>query len=125
MSKKRVRPPQRCIRATAEEWKLVDEKVKQSGLGNFTNYARKMLLKDKITVISHFEVEAIKALTLELSRIGNNINQIAKIANSTNKVFKAEIVEIFENQNEIMALLRVILTTHKMRKNKGRKPKVE
>jgi len=125
MSKKRVRPPQRCIRATAEEWKLVDEKVKQSGLGNFTNYARKMFLKDKITVISHFEVAAIKALILELSRIGNNINQIAKIANSTNKVFKAEIVEILENQNEIMALLREILTTHKMRKNKGRKPKVE
>ena len=113
MAKKRIRPPQRCFRASEEEWKMIDEKVKNSGLGSFSSYARKALIERNITVISRFEVQAIKELSLELSRIGNNINQIAKVANSSSKVFKAEVHELLENQKEVASLLHQILNEHR------------
>ena len=72
-----------------------------------------MLIEGRINVVSHFEVEAIKEITVELSRIGNNINQIARIANSTSTVFKAEVHELLENQTEMMHLLRKILDEHR------------
>ena len=109
---KRIRLPQRSFRATPEQWKQIDRNVQESGLGNFSNYARRMLIEKQVVVVSKFEIEAIKELATELSRIGNNINQIARIANSTGKVFKAETVELVENQKEIASLLGQIITEH-------------
>ena len=103
--KNRVRVSQRCFRATADEWKIIEKKIEQSESGCFSTYARKMLIDGQIMIISRYELEAIKELSIELNRIGNNINQIARIANSTNKVFKAETVEVLERQKEISRLL--------------------
>ena len=113
MSKNRARVPQRCFRVSEEESKMIDEKMKEAGMVDFSNYARKMLIDGQIIIISNFEIQAIRAVSVELSKIGNNINQIARIANSSKKVFNAEIVELREKQREISTLLRSIITEHR------------
>ena len=110
---KRIRLPQRCFRATPEVWEQIDKNVKESGLGNFSNYARQMLIEKRVVIISKYEIDAIKEVSTQLIRIGNNINQIARIANSTGKVFKLETAELLENQKEISRMLGKIITDHR------------
>jgi hypothetical protein len=113
IKKKIIRPPQKCFRASVSDMKLIENNFRKSGIGCFTTYARRMLIDGKVNVVSHFEVEAIKGVKTELSRIGNNVNQIARIANSTSKIFKAEVAEMLENQREIETLLVSILNEHR------------
>ena len=42
----------------------------------------------------------------EVSRIGNNINQITKRVNTINKIYDCDLEEIKQGQQEIVRLLR-------------------
>ena len=105
MPKKRVRGLYRALWLSENEWEEIQEKLKKLGYNDFSKYARKMMLEGQIMIISRYEIEAIRELSIEVSRIGNNINQIARIANSTGKVFKVEAAQMLEQQKEISKLL--------------------
>ena len=68
-----------------------------------------MLINGEVNVTPSVELDLLKKLISEYSRVGNNINQIAKIANSSRRVFKVELEEIQEEQQSITKLLRKIL----------------
>lgn len=68
----RVRTKQIKFFLTEEELKKLNSKVEKSKLTK-SDYLRKCSLEKDITVI-----EGLKELALEVSRIGTNINQIAK-----------------------------------------------
>ena len=52
----------------------------------------------------------------EVSRTGNNINQIAKQVNSTNRIHKSDLEEIKQGQQEIIKLLRqLVINTNKIK----------
>lgn len=48
----------------------------------------------------------LKHLMSEVSRIGNNINQITKRVNTINKIYECDLEEIKQGQQEIVRLLR-------------------
>ncbi|EGP9279577.1 MobC family plasmid mobilization relaxosome protein, partial [Listeria monocytogenes] len=73
------------------------------GITNREAYLRKMAIDGAIIVSNYDET---KKLTLELNKIGTNINQIARIANTDNKISKDNIKKIEEMMQKVWQLQR-------------------
>lgn len=65
------------IRYSKEEWKIVQEKLKETGLG-YSEFIRRASLNVEIKSIDSEVVKAIRDVQSNLKKIGNNINIIAK-----------------------------------------------
>lgn len=94
------------IPVTAEERALIEQKMKLLRTGNFSAYARKMLIDGYIVNIDHSD---IKAQTAEIQKIGVNVNQIAKRINATGTVYAKDIEDIKGALAEIWRLQRLSL----------------
>lgn len=95
------------VPVTAEERGLIEQKMRQMGTGCFSVYARKMLIDGYVIKIDYSDV---KAMTVELQKIGTNINQIAKRVNATETLYaqdiediKGAMVEIWQSQRSILS----------------------
>jgi len=102
------------FRVTPDEREQIVANMTKAGMSDLSKYMRMMLIHGEVNVISKFEVIAINKLLIELGCIGNNVNQIARVANSTSKVFKAELVELIEMQKSIDSHLRDMLKHHQV-----------
>ena len=80
--KNRYRNKERKVRFTEEENQYLLKKIRQSGLNNFQNYALKMLLNGQIVTIDYSELLNLRK---EINKIGQNINQLTKYANTFNE----------------------------------------
>lgn len=94
------------VPVTAEERALIEQKMKLLYTGNFSAYARKMLIDGYIVNIDHSD---IKAQTAEIQKIGVNINQIAKRINATGTMYAQDIEDIEGALAEIWRLQRLSL----------------
>lgn len=92
---------------TAEERKLIEQKMAQLPTQRIGAYLRKMAIDGYII---NLDTTDIKAFTAELSAIGRNINQIARRINAGGSVYQADIQEIQERLDEIWQLQRRILS---------------
>ncbi|EAC5256610.1 plasmid mobilization relaxosome protein MobC [Listeria monocytogenes] len=91
------------FRVTEEEKAFIEMKMKEAGITNREAYLRKMAIDGAIIVSNYDET---KRLTLELNKIGTNINQIARIANTDNKISKDNIKKIEEMMQKVWQLQR-------------------
>ena len=91
------------VPVTAEERALIGQKMKLLHTGNFSAYARKMLIDGYIINVDYSD---IKAQTAEIQKIGVNVNQIAKRINATGTVYAQDIEDIKGALNEIWRLQR-------------------
>lgn len=65
-------------------------------------YIRKISVKGQIIV---YNVESVNEMRLEISRVGNNINQIVHLANETQTVTNKDIERLKRNLSEIKSLM--------------------
>jgi transketolase len=96
----RTRPKQIVIRATESEFETIKERVKKSKLKQ-NDYLLRAILNKKIIVI-----EGLPELTLELKRIGNNLNQITKEVHQGRAYCGKEVAEIERELNGAWQLLK-------------------
>jgi uncharacterized protein (DUF1778 family) len=99
----RTRKEQLIIRVTPEERMLIQKKMQQFGTNNFSRYARKMLIDGYVI---RLDLSDFHRLSNEVNAIGININQIAKAANTTGKVYVSDITKVKEMVEEIWRLLK-------------------
>ena len=102
----RKRTVQIKFRVTEEERALIEQKMKLVPTRNMESYLRKMAIDGYIIQIDHSD---IKAMTAEIQKIGDNINQIARRVNATGSVYKEDIEEIKGVLAEIWRLQRLNL----------------
>jgi hypothetical protein len=76
--------------------------MKEAGIKNRSAYLRKMAL-DGYIIRQDYRV--LKGVTNELSRIGNNLNQMAKIANTYHDINRSELETIEGDFKKIWQLL--------------------
>ena len=88
------------FRLTDEEYNIIKNKVRESGISQ-QQFLLKTALEKEIICIKEFQ-----ALMLQIKRIGVNINQIAKHANETGAIADGEITEMKEGLDKIWQLLR-------------------
>ncbi|MDP5865106.1 plasmid mobilization relaxosome protein MobC [Streptococcus mutans] len=76
------------FRVTEEERALIEEKMKLIPTRNMAAYLQKMAIDGYVIQVEHSDV---KAMTVEIQKIGININQIARRANVTGSVYQKDI----------------------------------
>jgi len=103
----RTRKEQLIVRVTPEERMLIQNKMQQFGTNNFSRYARKMLIDGYVI---RLDLSDFQKLSSEVNAIGININQIAKNANTTGKVYESDISKAKEMVEEIWQLLKSSLS---------------
>ena len=105
-SEKRRRSVQKLITFSPDEWKRVDALHKRvsrytTRYRSFTAFARKLLTDGEIRVIEIKPLTDPEPLAREISRIGVNVNQIARIANLTGSVSPQQMREL----HDLLALI--------------------
>lgn len=99
MAQNRTRPKQIIIRMTQEEYDAYQKRLQKTKL-NGNSFGIKCLLNNPITVI-----DDIPELIRQLKGIGNNLNQLARAANSGKDV-PINFDELDEGVKEIWRWLR-------------------
>lgn len=88
------------FRLSEEEYEKVHNKVNVAGMSQQQYLLRSALGQ---TILN---TDGLKSIIPELKRIGNNINQIAKIVNAAGFLSQEDIAEIRRGEEEIWRLLR-------------------
>lgn len=102
----RTRPIVLRCPVTTEERQLIEQKMAQLPTKRIGDYLRKMAIDGYIIQVDR---TPIKEQTLEIQRIANNINQIAKRVNGTSTIYEDDITELKEMLKEVWRLQRLNL----------------
>jgi hypothetical protein len=94
------------FRVNADEKFFIDKKMETAGFTNFRQFMLHHIVRDEIVKLDLAGVTEMNAL---LRNISNNVNQIAARANSTGRVYDADIAEIKAKQTEIWEQQNAIL----------------
>jgi len=86
------------FRVSEDEKYFIEEKMKLAGWNNFRSFVLHHLVRGGIIKLDLSEIREMNTL---LRNISNNINQIAARANSTGRVYEADLTEIQVRQSEI------------------------
>lgn len=87
MSKRTI---EKHIKYNAEEWKIISKNA--AALGKRTGtFIREISVQG---VIKNYDMKQFNHLIMSFNRIGNEINQIAKVANSTQSVYSKDIEDL-------------------------------
>ena len=97
------------FRVNEDEKYYIEKKMEAAGWKNFRNFVLHCLVRGEIVKLDLAEIREMNTL---LRNVSNNINQIAARANSTCRVYDADLAEIqarqaelWEQQNRIIAAL--------------------
>lgn len=99
----RARPKQIKFRVTEDEFEYIKTQVEKSGLTQ-NEYITNCLLDKEIYVI-----KGLKEMTLELKRIGNNVNQITRAVHEGKANCSEEVEEVQKELKEIWQSLRLLI----------------
>lgn len=110
---RRRRNVQMVVRMTPDEREFIMAKVKASGLNNFNLFALTMLIRGEI---KNVDLKHYHELAKEVSRIGTNINQIARFANSNGSIYASEVEDLQRRMEDIWQLLKSNLSALQSKK---------
>lgn len=106
MSENRTRPIQLKVRVNQQEKEIIQQKMQQLGTTNMGAYLRKMAIDGFILKLDMAEMKEMLSL---MRRISSNINQIAKRANETGRVYDVDLEEIQNQQEKLWSAMREVL----------------
>lgn len=84
--------------ATEEERDMITEKMAQYGTENMSAYLRKIAIDGYVV---RLELPELREMVSLLRRSSNNLNQLARRANETGRVYEADIEDVKENQERL------------------------
>jgi hypothetical protein len=96
------RPLARKVRFSKEENDYINRRILESPFKNFQNFARIMLLTGEIKMIDYTELHS---LNNEVNRIGNNVNQLAKLAHRFDEISSEDIQKLTDTMCELKRLV--------------------
>ena len=100
---KRTRSREIKFRVTDEEFLIIRRKMIMSRMRNREAFIRKMLIEG---VIINVDTAPLENIFYEMHKIGTNVNQIAKVANTNGTISQNELKELKEKVNEIWHILK-------------------
>lgn len=96
----RTRPIMKPVYFTKEEWQIVQEKMHEGQVTNFSSFARELLLQGEV---KHYDFSALKEQSAIIGRIAGNINQIAKRCNENHSVHTNDVEQLRREFLELKA----------------------
>lgn len=106
------RPIQKIVRFSKEENEYLKKRIEKSPFNNFQNYARILCLTGEIKLTDYTELYRLNS---ELSRIGNNVNQLARLAHQFDEISNEDVQQLLEMMHEVKALV-----TEKLKEELGK-----
>jgi hypothetical protein len=94
------------FKATPKEMELIKQAQAASGINNLSAYIRKQATNGYVLRLNLPELPECRRLLLSAA---NNLNQLAKVANTNGQIHIAQIIETQELLNENRALFGKIL----------------
>ena len=94
------------VRLSELEHQLLKEKMAKIGVTNQEAYIRKMILDG---IFIRLDIPELKDLISLLRYTSNNINQIAKVSNSTGNIYKEDLDDIKANQEKLWTMANNIM----------------
>lgn len=104
--KKRKRDVPVLFWVSAEEMEVIRQKMEQFGTKNLSAYLRKMALDGYVV---RLELPELKELVSLMRYSGNNLNQLARRAHETGRIYDADLEDISRRQEQLWAGVREIL----------------
>lgn len=104
---KRLRDKRLEICVSDTEYEMILQRMELCKEANLGRYMRRMAIDGCFFVVDD---SAIKEMTYEINRIGNNINQIAHRVNTGGEITKKEIEEVKEMIDIIWQFQKFILS---------------
>ena len=92
---------------SAEELKLIHQKMQQYGTENLSAYLRKMALDGYVVKL---ELPELKELVSLMRRSSNNLNQLTRKVHETGRVYDADLEDIAQRQEQLWEGVKEILT---------------
>ena len=104
---KRKREVQLNFRVSPEELALIEQKMAQLGTKNREAYLRKMALDGYVV---RLELPELKELASLMRYSSNNLNQLARRAHETGRIYDADLEDIFRRQDALWDGVHQVLT---------------
>lgn len=104
---KRKREVQLNFRVSPEELALIEQKMVQLGTTNREAYLRKMALDGYVV---RLELPELKELVSLMRYSSNNLNQLARRAHETGRIYDADLEDISRRQEALWDGVHRILT---------------
>ena len=92
---------------TENERGMIAEKMAQYGTGNLSAYLRKIAIDGQVI---RLELPELREMVSLLRRSSNNLNQLARRANETGRIYEADIEDIKQGQERLWQAAANILT---------------
>ena len=99
----RNRSRQIIFRVTEDEYRIIRRKMIMSRMSNREAFIRKMLIEG---VIVNVDTEPLEDIFYEMHKIGVNINQIAKAANTNGTISRQEFEKLKGKVDDIWHILK-------------------
>ena len=103
---KRKRDIQLKVRVTPEERAMIEAKMAQLGTTNMGAYLRKMAIDGYVVKLDLPELRELVSL---LRYSSNNLNQLARRANATGRIYPEDLADIRQNQAQLWESAKEIL----------------
>ena len=104
---KRKREVQLNFRVSPEELALIEQKMTQLGTKNREAYLRKMALDGYVV---RLELPELKELVSLMRYSSNNLNQLARRAHETGRIYDADLEDISRRQDALWDGVHQVLT---------------
>lgn len=104
---KRKREVQLNFRVSPEELALIEQKMAQLGTKNREAYLRKMALDGYVV---RLELPELKELVSLMRYSSNNLNQLARRAHETGRIYDADLEDIARRQEALWDGVHQVLT---------------
>lgn len=104
---KRKREVQLNFRVSPEELALIEQKMAQLGTTNREAYLRKMALDGYVV---RLELPELKELVSLMRYFSNNLNQLARRAHETGRIYDADLEDISRRQEALWDGVHQVLT---------------
>lgn len=95
------------FRVTAEERDLIRRKMELMGVQNTESYLRKMAIDGYVVQLNMPELKEMVTL---LRRCSNNLNQIARRANETGRVYQVDMDDVMQMQQDLWKGMNQLLS---------------
>ncbi|SEI97591.1 mobilisation protein (MobC) [Alkalibacterium gilvum] len=106
---KRNRENRVCFDLSHEEMTQLNNRLKYYHLNNRSDFIREAVLNNYIIVNDDTN---LRELIYEVNKIGNNINQLTRLANKTKIVYSDDIENLKKQMNDINLLIYKTLMKH-------------
>jgi hypothetical protein len=107
MIEKRNRDIYLKFRVSPEEQALIDKRMEQVGTANLSAYLRKMAIDGYVV---RLDLSELKEMVSLLRRCSNNLNQIAKRANETGRIYTEDLEDLTDRLDRLWEFAKKMMT---------------